>query len=1149
MKHRILSLITALVLCLSVCPVRAMAAEGAEDGVVQVVDSGEPETPALAKAGMMRVATSSGEINMEWDYFVFAQGVPIVIRQNGSITSIYGSDGTLLSGDTDVSDCAIYGGWFEGEYFADTSITMESGIVSYIYGGSNSGTLRGNTNIVVNGGIITAIYGGGYIGDVYGTTNITFGGNASAEYIYGGGFGGDVENTQVKIKGGQIVHTVYGGANCSDWAGNVTGTANITFENATAENIYGGRFQCYVENARVELKSGSCPSVYGGNCEGSSRWESTQNTTIILGVDWGSLATIYAGGYDSPTASSEIIIQNYKPESEQTCLVDIDASNAADSTVIVRRSESGPLGTANTSNFNLVPTNVKNIVAEYGEVTLLPRSGRYTDLKLDYLDIGADAHVAFSTWDSIEIGELSGSGGQLLLPAHFVSGTTDIVNTPISVDEISITGSLILKAEGTGWTTEKLENLAFFQGPGVNSLTSTDCFFAEGYDVVLRDLPDGSGKGVYLQLKEAETAVYISKLEFNQNPVTYNGTISLTIGVGKQLATVDCLELIPNARIQVRGNNPQDVLFADVQVNEDGTAATVTGADGITRDAAVNGGYITFTLSVNASLLDTCKEGLRMVATAPDQYSSTAQLVGPQGETEIEIAPASITLTKTIPTPAFLDPVKSGLENGAFYTASVLWHPDNNTTVNAFRVDCDYCADILLTPKEGHWLSEESIGNTVIYNGKEVACVFDDDGTATLQNLESVRFNGCVVTVAASPAEGGIVTGGGTYGPGVTVAVKADPAPGWRFAGWAENGSTVTKLSEYTFVASGRHTLTAVFEEEQTEVKSEVKVSSLTQVPAGLIGTSFDTVEKILAELRQRVQAAISGVGDNLVVYNVRLVYEDGTGVEPENFPAEGITAILPYPDGTNGTDYTFTVQHMISHGEDAGQVETLAYKALASGLECHFTSLSPVAIGYKAVEKNPPDDGGQPSGGGSGSSSDDRDDEYDFWQEVCKKIQNAKPGDTITVNARGYDKMSWTVMDALKKSDGVTLIIRWNGGEDIVIPSDKALSEALRIYYPLSYLASYPFGTAAPVMLNPETGGPFTAIGTPGTTNAQQRLTENGSGKAVVGAEGLDMTSPEAEPAPEERTISLPVIPFFLLAAVCGGVWVWKRYGSRFQR
>ncbi len=91
MKRRILSIIIALGLSLGLLPGTAWAEE-----------ESSPEFRA-----------TSADINMAYDGFVFAQGVPIVIKENGVITSIYDADGNLLSGETDVSGYAIYGGWFD----------------------------------------------------------------------------------------------------------------------------------------------------------------------------------------------------------------------------------------------------------------------------------------------------------------------------------------------------------------------------------------------------------------------------------------------------------------------------------------------------------------------------------------------------------------------------------------------------------------------------------------------------------------------------------------------------------------------------------------------------------------------------------------------------------------------------------------------------------------------------------------------------------------------------------------------------------------------------------------------------------------------------------------------------------------------------
>lgn len=782
----------------------------------------EPAASLPARAGARRAAAKASNINVLDNQagggWVFAQGVPIVIRQNGNITSVYSKNNELLTGDKDISGYSIYGGWFDGdsEHSAETSVTVESGSISELFGGSFRGTLTGDTNVVVNGGEITGIVcGGGNSSLINGNTRVEINGgtigvnNQDAGYIYGGGFGSKITgSTAVTINGSaKIYQAVYGGSNNES-----VESTKVILNGGNVGWIYGGGFGSgsSVGTACVELKGGTCVSVYGGGNSDST----VKQTTVTLGVDWGNTRWVFAGGSSGAvTDTSQVIIQNYATQSGQNDFLHIDAETATDSEIVVRRNEGGPSGSANTSNLNLTPTGAKRIVVEYGEVTLLGQAG--LNLRLDSLDIQANGQVRFQDWDTVEIQELSGSGGQLLFPAQFQSGTATIVNRPVTVGKISAAAPLIIKAEGTGWGTN-LKDFYFFKGAGVDALTSADCFFSEGYEVVLREIPGGNGaKGIYLQKKEVEKPVYISRLEFNQNPVAYNETISLTVGVGVQLATADKLELIPDARIQIRGSNDRNVLFADIQVSEDGKSAAVTGVDGVTSPARVDGAYITITLPVNADLLDTCQEGLTMIATAPNQYSSTARLVGPNNETGIDITPTPVTLTKTIPDPDSSDSVEGELEDGAFYTASFRWHAEDGSAVSAFVPDRDYQADIILAPRKGHWLSAASIGNTVTYDGKAVSCVFNADGTATLKNVKSMQFAGYwTVAASASPAEGGAVTGGGNYASGSQVTVRALPATGWRFVKWTENGNELSGNADYTFTVTGNRTLVAVFERD-----------------------------------------------------------------------------------------------------------------------------------------------------------------------------------------------------------------------------------------------------------------------------------------------------------------------------------------------
>ena len=75
--------------------------------------------------------------------------------------------------------------------------------------------------------------------------------------------------------------------------------------------------------------------------------------------------------------------------------------------------------------------------------------------------------------------------------------------------------------------------------------------------------------------------------------------------------------------------------------------------------------------------------------------------------------------------------------------------------------------------------------------------------------------------------------------------------------------------------------------------------------------------------------------------------------IPPENFPAEGLDVTLPYPEGTGMNGYTFIVTHMITHGERAGEVETLTADPQQDGIHVHVTSLSPIAITYWASNSN----------------------------------------------------------------------------------------------------------------------------------------------------------------------------------------------------
>ncbi len=273
-----------------------------------------------------------------------------------------------------------------------------------------------------------------------------------------------------------------------------------------------------------------------------------------------------------------------------------------------------------------------------------------------------------------------------------------------------------------------------------------------------------------------------------------------------------------------------------------------------------------------------------------------------------------------------------------------------------------------------------------------------------------------------------------------------------------------TEAGTYTVTLTGKGnytgTATAVFiinpveqkpldqkDDDGHELRLEVE-TGLSTVPEALkTNEQFNTPGKIETALRTRVAEVMSNVGEQIAVFDVTLQYKDASGVwrnvDPNHFPAEGVTAVLPYPAGTGATGYTFTVQHLISSGPQAGTMETLPYELTADGLRCKFSSLSPVAIGYQTATKpNPQPNPGGNSGGGSGgggwsSSTYAVTVEKSEHGKVTSNRTNASNGSTVTLTVTpdsGYVLDALTVTDS--RGNEIKLTAQGGGKYTFTMPS-----------------------------------------------------------------------------------------------------------------
>lgn len=98
-----------------------------------------------------------------------------------------------------------------------------------------------------------------------------------------------------------------------------------------------------------------------------------------------------------------------------------------------------------------------------------------------------------------------------------------------------------------------------------------------------------------------------------------------------------------------------------------------------------------------------------------------------------------------------------------------------------------------------------------------------------LANLEPEMHT---ISVTASPAEGGSVSGGGTYGYGSMLTLYIIPMNGYHFVNWTENGSEISTSSTYSFTVNADRTLVANYKLD-TYIISAFSSPSVTGLVSG----------------------------------------------------------------------------------------------------------------------------------------------------------------------------------------------------------------------------------------------------------------------------------------------------------------------------
>lgn len=420
------------------------------------------------------------------------------------------------------------------------------------------------------------------------------------------------------------------------------------------------------------------------------------------------------------------------------------------------------------------------------------------------------------------------------------------------------------------------------------------------------------------------------------------------------------------------------------------------------------------------------------------------------------------------------------------------------------------------------WLSADtkvdviSINNTVgAINGTTISVVLPHGSTIPTDK------NAISITVAA----------GATIGD--TLSTN-DGGKMWTFTVTAEDG--VTKQN-YTITVS-------IAPDSATENKADVEAAK------SVLENHNWTVTQATANTSDTVKGWIENQIKSLNLNNVNYT------VTITDFTA-AIAGTLSDKDGTNGR-VTFTVS--LSKGEDETRVE--------DSVTLTGVIIATLYTDGSSGNSGKPSSGNHSGGGSSGSSNSSyRDREQDFWNRVEDRLEDAEPGDTVKANAKDVDRIPQSVMDTLRATEGVILHITWNGGEDIVIPSEAALNEANRIFYSLSYLEGLDFTVPADQTGAVQTDGTTVEVEAPVSNPAgweptapeqgqteEQEQTESEPDEFTSQPESEPNSEPETKPEiqSDEETMARPESDGLPLGWILGsaavviavglGFWFWKR-------
>ena len=153
------------------------------------------------------------------------------------------------------------------------------------------------------------------------------------------------------------------------------------------------------------------------------------------------------------------------------------------------------------------------------------------------------------------------------------------------------------------------------------------------------------------------------------------------------------------------------------------------------------------------------------------------------------------------------------------FTITATANPTNGGTVTGggtfnYGQSCTLTA----TPASGYTFLRWTKNGTQVSTSASYTFTVTESGAYVAQ----FQLQSYTVTATANPAEGGTVSGSGTYTYGQSCTITATANEGYDFINWTENGTVVSNDAAYTFTVTDNRTLVANFELQTFRVQVSI---------------------------------------------------------------------------------------------------------------------------------------------------------------------------------------------------------------------------------------------------------------------------------------------------------------------------------------